>query len=278
MYYKRIARKNYGNRTMHQYSYSNGYVIAELVSDIILDNIFSFLSLKDLKSCMLVCKTWFRALSDENNDVWRYHCLRRLSEEVLRSELLSCLSTYKNKLRAYLHAWSPHDCSRNIYIKSNGFTLHRNPVAQSTDACRGKIGYSTGRHTWEVIWEGPLGTIAVIGVSTKEAPLQCQGYVGLLGIDENSWGWNLVDNVLLHNGENRGEFPHLTNCPKYQVGERLRVILDCDSGTLSFEKKYEFLGVAFRDLPYDTKLYPTVSAVYGNTEVSMIYTGLPMDG
>ena len=31
-----------------------------------------------------------------------------------------------------------------------------------------------------------------------------------------------------------------------QVGERIRVILDCDNNTLSFERNYEFLGVAFR--------------------------------
>lgn len=33
-----------------------------------------------------------------------------------------------------------------------------------------------------------------------------------------------------------------------QVGERIRVILDCDDNTLSFEKNYEFLGVAFRGM------------------------------
>ncbi|CAF4761076.1 unnamed protein product [Pieris macdunnoughi] len=263
---------------MNGYDLSNDYVIAELVKDQILENIFSFLNLKDLKNCMLVCKTWFRILGDENNELWRFHCIRRLSEEVLRSDLLSNLPTYKTKLRAFLHAWSPNDCSRNIYIKPNGFTLHRNPVAQSTDACRGKIGFSRGRHAWEVIWEGPLGTVAVIGVSTKQAPLQCQGYVGLLGSDESSWGWNLVDNILLHNGDTQGDYPMMNNSPKYQVGERVRVILDCDSGTLCFEKKYEFLGVAFRNLPFNTKLYPTVSAVYGNTEVSMVYVGLPLDG
>ena len=27
-----------------------------------------------------------------------------------------------------------------------------------------------------------------------------------------------------------------------QVGERIRVILDCDDNTLAFEKNYEFLG------------------------------------
>lgn len=93
----------------------------------------------------------------------------------------------------------------------------RNPVAQSTDACRGKIGFRHGRHAWEVIWEGPLGTVAVIGIATKEAPLLCHGYVALLGSDEHSWGWNLVDNHLLHNGDPQGNYPLLNNAPKYQV-------------------------------------------------------------
>ena len=69
------------------------------------------------------------------------------------------------------------------------FFFFRNPVAQSTDGARGKIGFRwfvarqicsmsytlspftmtnfslarSGRHAWEVIWEGPLGTVAVIG-------------------------------------------------------------------------------------------------------------------
>lgn len=87
--------------------------------------------------------------------------------------------------------------------------------------------------------------MAVVGVATKEANLQCHGYVALLGSDEHSWGWNLVDNHLLHNGT-QGNYPLLNNAPKYQVGEKIKVILDCDDNTLSFEKNYEFLGVAFR--------------------------------
>ena len=104
-----------------------------------------------------------------------------------------------------------------LIVYSYLLLLYRNPVAQSTDACRAKIGFYRGRHAWEVIWEGPLGTVAVVGLSTKEAPLQCQGYVGLLGSDEQSWGWNLVDNHLLHNGDTHGRYPLLSNCPKYQV-------------------------------------------------------------
>lgn len=97
------------------------------------------------------------------------------------------------------------------------FVYSRNPVAQSTDGCRGKIGFRHGRHAWEVIWEGPLGTVAVIGIATKEASLICHGYVALLGSDEHSWGWNLVDNHLLHNGDAQGNYPLLNNAPKYQV-------------------------------------------------------------
>lgn len=62
-----------------------------------------------------------------------------------------------------------------------------------------------------------MGTVAVVGISTKEASLQCNGYVGLLGSDQQSWGWNLVDNHLLHNGDTLGHYPKLNNCPKYQV-------------------------------------------------------------
>lgn len=216
------------------------------LADNILEIIFSYLDLEELRNCSLVCKSWYEFLNDENNDVWRMHCVRRLAEDALKSDLLSSVPTYKAKLRAFYHAWNPLDCSRNIYIKSNCFTLHRNPVAQSTDAVRGKLGFRHGRHAWEVIWEGPLGTVAVIGIATTEAPLQCPGYIALLGSDEQSWGWNLVDNHLLHNGDSQGNYPLLNNAPRYQIGERIRVILDCDDNTLSFEKNYEFLGVAFR--------------------------------
>lgn len=65
--------------------------------------------------------------------------------------------------------------------------------------------------------------------------------------------------------------------PPPQIGERIRVILDMDDKTLAFERGFEFLGVAFRGLP-KACLYPAVSAVYGNTEVTMVYLGKPLDG
>lgn len=108
-------------------TYDNGYD-DEYIPDHVLENIFSYLTINDLKNCALVCQSWFKILSDEDNEIWRWHCMKKLAEEVMKSDLLSNLPTYKTKLRAFYHAWSPYDCSRNIYIKPNGFTLHRYQV------------------------------------------------------------------------------------------------------------------------------------------------------
>lgn len=182
-----------------------------------LEHIFSYLDIEDLRNCSLVCRTWYLYLNDENNDVWLMHCVRKIAEEALKSDILCNVPTYKTKLRAFYHAWNPKDCSENIFVKKNGFTIHREPLAQSTDAARGKIGFHSGRHCWEVWWKGPLGTVSMVGIATKAAPLQCSGYVALLGGNNQSWGWNLVENHLLHNGNRHGNYPLLNNAPKYQV-------------------------------------------------------------
>lgn len=101
------------------------YSIASILPEHILEMIFSYMNLSDIKSCLLVCKHWYRYLNEENNDVWRLHCIRKLNSDSLKSGLLLVVPTYKAKLRAYYHSWNPLDCSRNVYIKPNGFTLHR---------------------------------------------------------------------------------------------------------------------------------------------------------
>ena len=111
----------------------------------VLEVIFSYLSLSDLRSCFTVCSRWYTYLSWEDNEVWRMHLQRRLSEEVINSEELASVYSSYAKLRAHFHAWNPKDCSKHAYIKASGFTLHRNPVAQSTDGVRGKLGFTAGR-------------------------------------------------------------------------------------------------------------------------------------
>lgn len=99
-------------------------------------------------------------------------------------KLLNCCRSYKAKLRSFYFSFSPQNSSKNGYIKLNGFSWHRNPVAQSTDGVRGKLGFQEGRHAWELCWEGPLGTVAMVGVATENAPLQAPGYIPLLGNDD----------------------------------------------------------------------------------------------
>ena len=40
----------------------------------VLAAIFTYLDLKDLLNCALVCRNWSRYLRDENNEVWKNQC------------------------------------------------------------------------------------------------------------------------------------------------------------------------------------------------------------
>ncbi|CCD65729.1 F-box/SPRY domain-containing protein 1 [Caenorhabditis elegans] len=244
----------------------------------VLNQIFQYLPLKDLRSAMLTCHSWNNALSMEDSDIWQYLLGKKLPEAAVSDPfLLAELGSAKKKLRAWYFAWNTSDISRNNYIRTNGFTVHRQPVAQSTDGVRGKRGISKGVHAFDITWDGPLGTVAVVGIATKHAALHCVGYVALLGSDDQSWGWNLVDNVLMHNGAQLGVYPKMNNPPKYEVGDKIRLIIDCDTHVAYFERNSEFLGIAFNHIP-PLRLYPAVCAVYGNTEVTMVYVGSPQMG
>ncbi|MEE6500796.1 hypothetical protein FKM82_003934 [Ascaphus truei] len=66
----------------------------------VLELVFSYLELVDLRSCGLVCKHWHRCLhGDENSDVWRSLCGRAVSDEALRTDVLCNLPSYKAKVR-----------------------------------------------------------------------------------------------------------------------------------------------------------------------------------
>lgn len=68
-----------------------------------------------------------------------------------------------------------------------------------------------------VFFSLPNKIMCVKTVFFRQAALHCQGYVALLGSDGQSWGWNLVDNQLLHNSTQISPYPHINNPPKYQV-------------------------------------------------------------
>lgn len=175
------------------------------------------------------------------------------------------------------HGWNQEDRSMNIYVKEDDpLTLHRHPVAQSTDGIRGKVGFTKGLHAWDFRWATrQRGTHAVIGVATKKAALHCAGYHSLVGSNSESWGWDLGRNKLFHNEKtfNGRSYPkNLGPDETFVVPDSIRMILDMDEGTLAFEVDGQYLGPAFRNLKGQC-VYPMISAVWGHCEVTMKYIG-----
>lgn len=175
------------------------------------------------------------------------------------------------------NSWNPDDRSLNIFVKeADPLTLHRHPVAQSTDCIRTKVAYSKGIHLWELSWNSrQRGTHAIIGVSTEKTPLHCVGYQSLIGSSAESWGWDLGRNRACHNTKASSQPPPVY--PKmlkpdetFVVPDNFMMCLDMDEGTLSFLAEGQFLGVAFRGLK-GKKLFPIVSAVWGHCEITMKY-------
>ena len=70
---------------------------------------------------------------------------------------------------------------------------------------------------------------------------------------------------------------HIITMRQVQLHQKIGVHLDMTHRTLAFDINGKYLGVAFRDLP-SGPLYPAISSVYGNSEVSLIYLGLPLVG
>jgi len=170
------------------------------------------------------------------------------------------------------HSWNPSDRSLNIFVKEEDrLTFHRHPVAQSTDSIRGKIGYSSGLHIFELSW--PLnqrGTHAVVGVATKDAPLHSPGYHFLSGSNANSWGWDIGRCQAYHCSDSIPGTPYPSPSSTFTVPEKFLMLLDMEVGTLSFMAGGKYLGVAHQGLRGKT-LYPMASSVWGHCEVTLRY-------
>jgi hypothetical protein len=149
------------------------------------------------------------------------------------------------------------------------------------------------------------GTHAVVGVGTLKASLHCPGYQALVGMTQESWGWDLGRNKLYHRGISSvysstqypltmsGQMPSIVasststdpadalNNNGFVYGtkseelflapDKFLVVLDMDEGTLAYIVDGQYLGVAFNDLKDKGTLYPMVSSVWGHCEITMRY-------
>ncbi|XP_065577220.1 F-box/SPRY domain-containing protein 1-like isoform X2 [Artemia franciscana] len=270
------------------------------------DVIFAHLSLGDVFNCMQVCKKLYWILEKGNSKLWKYHSLKTFPCRPLESKTLRSLS-YKSRLMAFKYGWNPMDCCPDTVVLDD-FTLMRVKKSKRTrpsysyqNCVRGKLGFEAGRHSWEITCELGLGDITVIGVATKD-----DSYTWIrtgLNHDPNffgircdeSWGWELNHNWLFQNGvvqkHHSGvpvHYPQSPKCgpnlqvlPKYQIEDRIRVILDMEENTLAFEMNNTFLGVAFRGLP-KKRLFPVLGVHKHDVDltgsVSMVYLGSHFNG
>lgn len=138
-----------------------------------------------------------------------------------------------------------------------------------------------------------------------KAALHCPGYQALVGMNQESWGWDLGRNKLYHRGvssiyaatqypmsltanSNSLSSSTMTTDPAdalnnngiaygnkseeyFVVPDKFLVVLDMDEGTLSYIVDGQYLGVAFHDLKDKGTLYPMVSSVWGHCEITMRY-------
>ena len=181
------------------------------------------------------------------------------------------------------NSWNPNDKSLNFIIEPDDpFTIHRRPVQLSTDCVRGRRGYTSGIHAFEVTWDtGKRGTHAVIGVAKISAPIHAPGYSCVVGSTADSWGWNITKNRLFHNNNDGGDYPFKYKPAvdgkddvkdNFTVPKVFKMVLDMDEGTLAFVVENQYLGVAFYELKGKT-LYPIVNVVYGHAKVTCKYLG-----
>ena len=188
------------------------------------------------------------------------------------------------------HSWNSEDRSKAFRVIGDKLTCKRDSLFQTTDAIRGKTGYDRGLHVWQISWKkAQRGTHAVVGVATKDAPLTCKGYQSLVGQNDQSWGWDIGDNQriagayptpnnfrLCHDLENT-DYAYETKYPlnqeaNFDVPESFQVCLDMDEGTLGYIIDGKYRGHAFKGLE-GKKLYPIVSSVYGEVEITQAHVG-----
>eukprot|EP00088_Acartia_fossae_P026668 TRINITY_DN27498_c0_g1_i1.p1 TRINITY_DN27498_c0_g1~~TRINITY_DN27498_c0_g1_i1.p1 ORF type:complete len:368 (+),score=46.35 TRINITY_DN27498_c0_g1_i1:30-1106(+) len=172
------------------------------------------------------------------------------------------------------YGWNPSDRSFNLTMKSSeDVCVRRQPVTQSTDGVRAKIGISRGVSVYEITWPVIMrGTHASVGVATRHAPLHSPGYIPLIGNNLHSWGWDIGRKIGIHNAVSHKYPSTVENHYQWTVPESFFLIIDMDEGEISFAGGGRWFGVAFDGLQGET-VFPAVSTVWGHAEVSIRYIG-----
>lgn len=184
----------------------------------------------------------------------------------------SCGNPEENEDELMRTTWNKDDRSTNSCVKSNGVIFYREPIAYYTDAIRGRLCFEKRVNVWKIKWlQHERGTHAMVGVATDQMPLQVPGYVQLVGSDKYSWGFDVVNKTLHHDGKTVN--PAYPDNSPTNIGDEIIVVLDMDSGTLCFASDIgHCYGVAFSGLK-GKKLFPAISSVWGQCNVAIQFLG-----
>ncbi|KAI0240010.1 SPRY domain-containing SOCS box protein 2 [Lamellibrachia satsuma] len=170
------------------------------------------------------------------------------------------------------YGWDVDNHGKNITVLQElPNTARRKIASQSTDGVRGVRGFSSGCHVFEISFgDHELGSHCGVGMCKDDSALQAQGYKHLFGMNDKSWAWDLPTGSLLHRGLLVGFLPINVDSKPLTI----RLIIDRDSGTLSIDRGDGQRHLAFSGMNADetenkVELYPAVSLVYGQAEVTI---------
>ncbi|XP_040570031.1 SPRY domain-containing SOCS box protein 3 [Lepeophtheirus salmonis] len=138
--------------------------------------------------------------------------------------------------------------------------------SNGTAGVRGTRALNDGRYYWEIcVSQRIFGTSMMFGIGTKKSRLHVDGFINMIGEDDQSWGLS-HKGYLWHNGNKR----LYTKPFEENVPTTIGVYFDGIEGVLTFYKDRVNLGIAFTNLNYiQEPLYPIICSTAAKTEMAL---------
>lgn len=151
--------------------------------------------------------------------------------------------------------WDKAKSGRYIHIFEDEPTklVRLDCFRQRTEIAMTDTGFSKGIHILDIEWPTfRRGSHPVIGVALAGTPDHGIGNTNLLGSTESSWGWDIINNKLLHNGQTIGNYPKDESNSTFAAPKTISCIIDMNAGTVGFRINGKYLGDAFSGLKHKT--------------------------
>ncbi|XP_013407206.1 uncharacterized protein LOC106171413 [Lingula anatina] len=166
-------------------------------------------------------------------------------------------------------------CSDGITIQPDGTSIVRTynqPIKRTHGVLVGKP-LTEGKHVFEFIWPtNQRGYNACLGVATKDAPLDSQGLVSLVGHTDLSWGWDMVRRRTIREGKVQSTYP--SAALNTAIPDKVLMYVNTDTCTVAFGTDGGvYWGLAFTYQKTGHTLYPMVSVNHPMGLVRMRYLG-----